>query len=95
MEDNIFSLAVQRCSENSNDLMSDDFLFVIPSLNISQKIQTVLPPEVQGETTDLGYYNRVDKFVPDRIIFSKLIIDLKINQNLYNYKVLSDWMKLY
>lgn len=95
MEDNIFNLAIQRCSENGNDLFSDDFLFVIPSLNISQKIQTVLPPEIQGETTDLGYQNRIAKFVPDRIIYTKLIIDLKLNQNLYNYKVLSDWMKLY
>jgi hypothetical protein len=95
MEDNIFNLAVQRCGENTNDLYSDDFLFVIPSLNISQKIQTVLPPEVQGETVDFGYQNRVAKFVPDRIIYSKLIIDLKLNQNLYNYKILSDWMKLY
>jgi hypothetical protein len=95
MTTDIYNLAVQRCGVNSNDLYSDDFLFVIPSLDISQKIQTVLPPEVQGDSTDVGYMNRVGKFVPDRIAYSKLIVDLKINQNLYNYKILTDWMRLY
>lgn len=90
-----FNLALSRCSENTQDLYSDDFLFVIPSLNISQKIQTVLPPEIQGDSTDIPYFNRVGKFVPDRIVYSKLIIDLKLNQNLYNYKLLTEWMRLY
>jgi hypothetical protein len=75
--------------------MSDDFLLWIPDLNITQKIQTVLPPEVIADPVYLGLGNRTAKYLPDRYDFSRLIIDMKLQQNLYNYKVLVDWMKLY
>lgn len=92
---NLYNNAVKSCDNNNDDLFSDDFLFVIPTLNISQKIQTVLSPEIICEPIEQGYYNKIAKFASNRIVITKLIVDLKVNKNLYNLKVLTDWIKLY
>ena len=88
----IEALRQRQCNSNDNDLFASDFIFVIPSMDITQKVQSVLLPEVLTETTNLGQFELNAKLMPDRIAFSRLVVDFKVNQDLYNYKVLYDWM---
>lgn len=88
----IKTLTKRQCNSNDNDLFANDFLLAIPSMDITQKIQSVLLPEVMSETTNLGEFELNAKLMPDRIVFSRLVVDFKVNQDLYNYKVIYDWM---